>query len=84
MAVLVVAILLRILRGIFRPPADIDTLEEYLRRYPKCHKNGRVSCYRCGRSSIYLYRWGYGRGWIQHLHVCRQCGAKLYLSTIKV
>lgn len=83
MAVLIVAVLLRILRGFFRPPTNTDTLEDYLRRHPKCRKNGRVFCYRCGSSSIYLYRWGYGRGWIQNLHICRQCGTKLYQSTVE-
>lgn len=79
-----IALLLRFLRSLFSPPADTDTLEGYLRRYPSCRKNGRVRCYRCGSASIYLYRWGYGPGWIQHLHVCRQCGAELYRSTIEL
>ena len=82
MAVFVIAILLRILQSVLRPPMDIDTLEEYVQRHPDCYRNGRVFCYRCGSNSIYLYRWGIGRTWIQNLHVCRQCGAKLYRSKI--
>lgn len=83
-ALLIVALLLRFLRSTFSPPADADTLDEYLRQHPDCLRNGKIYCYRCRSTSIYLYRLGYGPGWIQHLHVCRQCGAKLYRSTISL
>ena len=83
-ALLIVALLLRFLRSTLSPPTDTDTLDEYLRRHPDCRRNGRIHCYRCDSTSIYLYRLGYGPGWIQHLHVCRQCGAKLYRSKIEL
>ena len=83
-ALLIIALLLRFLSSLFSPPADADTLDEYLQRHPDCRRNGRIYCYCCGSANIYLYRWGYGPGWIQHLHICRQCGAKLYRSAIEL
>jgi len=80
---LVVAGILWFLKMLFFPRSPgLDTLDGYLEKHPKCLKNGRVHCRRCGSGSIYLYRWAYGPGWLQNLHVCRQCGAKLYQSTI--
>lgn len=83
-ALLVLAVVIKLLKTLFGPPAGgAESLDDYKRRHPECVKNGRVRCYRCGSASIYLYRWGYGPGWITNLHLCRQCGTNLYRSTIK-
>jgi hypothetical protein len=56
------------------------TLEAYLKRHPGCLQQGRVTCYRCGASNLWMKQCQAYPGGVIHSHVCRQCGIELYQS----
>ncbi len=76
--ILVVFLLLRMF-SVPKVPRE-RTLEAYLKRHPDCLQQGRVSCYRCGISSIWMKQYRAYPGGVIHSHVCRQCGVELYQS----
>lgn len=60
------------------------TLEAYLKRHPDClDHHGRVTCYRCGISGIWMKQYGTYPGGVLHSHICRQCGVELYQSVLR-
>ena len=59
------------------------TLEAYLKRHPHCLEHGRVTCYRCGISSLWMKQDRAYPGGVLHSHVCRQCGIELYQSVLR-
>jgi hypothetical protein len=79
--ILVVLLLLRMFSAPKVPRER--TLEAYLKRHPDCLKQGRVTCYRCGISSIWMKQYGVYPGGVIHSHVCRQCGVELYQSVLR-
>jgi hypothetical protein len=56
------------------------TLEAYLKRHPGCLQQGRVTCYRCSASNLWMKQRQAYPGGVIHSHVCRQCGIELYQS----
>lgn len=60
------------------------TFDDYKNNHGANVKNGRVTCYSCGSSSIYLRRAGNSLINILNSHVCRQCGTELYRSKTKM
>jgi len=69
----------------FRPLkiSSDKTLEAYQNKYPNNNKNGKVTCYQCSTSDIWMKpRRGTPSGVI-HAHLCKQCGTELYRSVLK-
>jgi hypothetical protein len=77
----VVWLLLRIVSAP-RVPKE-RTLEAYLKCHPDCLEHGRVICYRCRISSIWMKQYGVYPGGVLHSHICRQCGEELYQSVLR-
>ena len=69
----------------FRPPKvpRDRTLESYIKNHPGCYQHGRITCYRCGASSIWMKQDHASIGGVIHSHVCRQCGIELYQSVLR-
>jgi hypothetical protein len=56
------------------------TYADYIKKYPQCNTNGRVSCSQCGSKDIFLRKIGNTMSNYWNSHVCKQCGAELYRS----
>jgi len=51
----------------------------YSNEFPQLVKNGRVTCYQCGGSSVGVERL-MNQTYLR-AHICRQCGTTLYYSS---
>ncbi|AOO64793.1 hypothetical protein [Sulfurospirillum halorespirans] len=64
--------------------ADECTLKEYEQRYPHLVRHGKVYCYHCNTSNIYMKQIAFTYHYLIHSHICRHCGTELYRSKMQV
>jgi hypothetical protein len=60
--------------------SDDDTFDAYQIRNPDLVKNGRVTCAKCGGTSIWMKQVAYSPFGVKYAHTCRNCGNQLYHS----
>ena len=60
------------------------TLDDYKRAHPSSFQRDKFSsCHHCGGGVIWMKRLGNTFYGIHHAHVCRQCGAELWRSSLR-
>ena len=60
--------------------SENDSFDAYKRRHPDFVRDGRVTCAKCGGTSILMKQVVSSLFGIKYAHICSTCGSRLYYS----